>query len=250
VDFVTERWIEARDARLFLRGWGEDETTAVLFWHGVGLTSRAGLALAVAGPQLAGEHGLRVLALDAPGFGRSPALEPAAYDPHSLADLVPPLLDALGVERAAFMGFSWGGDVGCHVAARHPERLTALVLLDAGYRDPPFDPLLPYEAYLERNEAKARELPAVSVPPEVVAAVEHGIAQALPSTTRARLAESGVPVLVVASAEARRADLDRFAVDVPQAEILRPEGAGHDVLGDGGPELVRSVGRWLSRSRS
>jgi len=62
------------------------------------------------------------------------------------------VLDELGLDRAAFMGFSWGGDVGVHVAARHPERLTGLVLLDAGYRDPPFDPAQPFEAdWLEAN---------------------------------------------------------------------------------------------------
>jgi len=110
-----------------------------------------------AGPILAREHGLRVLAPDAPGFGKSPALEPSDYHPHALADLVPRLLDALDIERAPFVGFSWGGDVGCHVAARHPERLTALVLLDAGYDDPPFDPSQPFAEYLAENEAAWEE---------------------------------------------------------------------------------------------
>lgn len=156
------------------------------------------------------------------------------------------MLDALAIDRAAFMGYSWGGDVGCHVGARHSERLEALVVLDAGYWDPPFDPLQPYEAYVERNEALARKTDDVTVSAQVVAAVEHGTSRALPSSTWPRLASSGLPVLLVAQAGASDPDLARFARAVPQAELLRPAGVGHNVLGDGGPEVVRAVGEWLA----
>jgi hypothetical protein len=67
-------------------------------------------------------------------------------------------------------------------------------------------------------------------------------AQALPSTTRANLATSGLPILVVAAEK----DLARFAVDVPQAEIRRPGGVGHDVLIDGGPAVISLVADWLA----
>ena len=188
------------------------------------------------------DHGLRVVALDAPGFGRSPALEPAQYHPHALADLVPPLLAALELERVAFMGYSWGGDVGCHVAARHPDRVSALVLLDAGYRDPPFDPALPYEHCLARYRELAARTEGVRVDPAVVAAVEHGIAQVLPSTTHARLS---LPVLLVADAAAAEEDLASFRAGVPHAEVLRPGEPGHNVLRAGGAETVRAIGDWL-----
>jgi pimeloyl-ACP methyl ester carboxylesterase len=245
------------------------------------LTARASLVVAPAAPQLA-EQGLRLFALDAPGFGKSPPLEAERYRPHALADLAARLLDALGLDRAAFMGFSWGGDLGIHLAARHPDKLTALVVLDAGYRDPPFDPAQPFEAYLAENEefweqackpsweeafAAARTRlhrwdPAIEeafrsawreedgrlVPsgsPGVVAAAEHGIAQALPSIVRPALAAAGLPVLLVASKAASEEDLTRFTADVPQADIRRLAGANHDVLNDGGPEVVRFVGDWL-----
>jgi pimeloyl-ACP methyl ester carboxylesterase len=246
VDFGTDRWIEAGDARLFVRIWGGEGGRDVLYWHGVGLTSPAGASLGEAAPQLARGHGLRVLALDAPGFGRSPALEPSRYHPHSLADLVPPLLDALGLECVAFLGYSWGGDVGCHVAARHPERLSALVLLDAAYRDPPFDAALPYAHYLERNRELAERTEGVTVDPGVIAAVEHGIAQALPSTTTATIP---VPVLLVADAATGEDDLARFRADVPHADVIRPREPGHNVLGAGGPETVHDVGDWLEEAR-
>ena len=140
------------------------------------------------------------------------------------------------------MGYSWGGDVGCHVAPRYPDRVSALVLLDAGYRDPPFDPALPYEQRLEQNRELAACTEDVCVDPAVIAAVEHGIAQALPSTTRARLS---LPVLLVADAAATKDDLASFRVDVPQAEVIRPREPGHNVLVAGGAVTVRAISDWL-----
>lgn len=287
---MDEFWVTGGETRLHLRGWGKPSAHPVLCWHGVGLTNRASLFLNEAGPQLALDHGLRILALDAPGFGASPPAERDAYHPHALADVVPPLLDELGLVRAAFIGFSWGADIGCHVAARHPDRLSALVLLDAGYADPPLDPSLGYDERVERFEREWHEACAPSwdailsrlreharrwsaaveegwragwneedgrlVPsraPWVVAAVEHGMARNPPSSTYPLLATSGLPVLVVTAGDARPENLTRFAADVPQAELRVVEGAGHDVLTDGGPEIVRAVGEWLqanTRSRS
>ena len=279
---MDELRVTAGDTRLHVRGWGEPGGDPVLCWHGVGLTNRASLFLSEAGPQLAFDHGLRIFALDAPGFGNSPAVEREAYHPHALADLVPPLLDALGLVRAPFLGYSWGADVGCHVAARHPDRLTALVLLDAGYADPPLDPSLDYDDRLERLEREWLEAcapswdavlsrlrqdarrwsPAIEagwragwreengrlVParaPWVVAAVEHGMARNGPSSTYPLLATGGLPLLVIVAGDAAAEDLTRFAAAVPQAEIHRIDRAGHDVLTDGGPEVVREIGEWL-----
>jgi pimeloyl-ACP methyl ester carboxylesterase len=282
---MDERWIDVADTRLFIRSWGNAGGRPVLYWHGVSLTARASLTLNAAGSVLA-DRGFRALAPDAPGFGKSAPLERDTYHPHALADFVARLLDALGLERAPFMGFSWGGDVGLHLAARHPERLTALVILDAGYEDPPFDPSQPFETYLEENErfweeacerswtaalATARRrfnrwspeieesfrvawrqengrlVPSGS--PSVVAAVERGMAQALPSTARPAVAAGGVPVLLVASQDASEEDLARFTADLPQAEIHRATGARHDVLADGGPALVGLVCDWLDKNR-
>ena len=279
---MDERWVDFDGKRLFVRSWGDSDRSPVFYWHGVHIAGRASMAINEAGPILAAQHGLRVLALDAPGFGRSPALEPEAYHPHALADLVPSLLDALEIDSAPFVGFSWGADIGCHVAARHSDRLTALVLLDGGYADPPFDPSETLEEYAGQNQAaweeeiepswdalfarvrlrfrrwneaiessvragrleqRGRIVP--SGDPRVLAAVQRGIAQAFSSTTRPALADSGLPVLLVAGAHAGDADLGRFADEVPQAEIYRPGGVGHDVLIDGGPRVIAFVADWL-----
>ena len=71
--------------------------------------------------------GRQVIAPDVRGFGAS------ALAPFSIADLahdVAALLDHLGIARAAVGGLSMGGYVALAFAARHRQRLSALLLAD------------------------------------------------------------------------------------------------------------------------
>ncbi|HEY7371311.1 MAG TPA: alpha/beta fold hydrolase [Polyangia bacterium] len=70
----------------------------------------------------------RVIAVDARGFGESPAAGP--FTIADLADDLAALLDRLDVARATVLGMSMGGYAALAFAARHPERLSALVLAD------------------------------------------------------------------------------------------------------------------------
>lgn len=225
--------------RVALAYWYDEHAQSLLCWHGVGFTSSASLTFAELAPLLV-EHGFRILALDAPGYGSSPALPRAAYHPHALADLVPQVLAACDVDRPIFMGFSWGGDVGCHTVARHAEKLSGLVLLDAGYSDPPFDPSLPYATYLELNKQRAARQ-RTTVDPRVVAAIELGMAQAPPSATRGAIAVSRLPVLLIAARSAPQGDVNRFVRDIPQARVVHAKGLAHNVLADGGQFVVQAL---------
>ncbi len=119
---------------LRVREWGKEDAPPLVYWHG--LNPFGALELNEAGPVWANEYGFRVIAPAAPGGGDSPPLADLdAYRPTRLADLVAALLAALTVDRAAYVGYSWGASIGMHFAARHAERLAALVLLDAGYTD-------------------------------------------------------------------------------------------------------------------
>lgn len=73
-------------------------------------------------------NSFRCILLDHRGHGRSD--RPRTREAHSMtryADDVVELLDHLGVERAAFWGYSQGWTVGLALAALHPERLTGLL---------------------------------------------------------------------------------------------------------------------------
>lgn len=81
---------------------------------------------------------VRVLAVDARGFGESPLGPTGKASIAELADDLAALLDALGVARAAVLGMSMGGYTALAFAAKHPQRLTALVLCDTrADADPP-----------------------------------------------------------------------------------------------------------------
>ena len=80
----------------------------------------------------------RLLRYELPGHGGTPAL-PGAYSIDGLAAGVLALLDSLGVERAAYCGISLGGMIGMSLAAREPDRISALGLVCTAAFLPPAD---------------------------------------------------------------------------------------------------------------
>lgn len=73
------------------------------------------------------QRGVRVIAMSRFGYLRTP--RPADASPEAQADAHVCLLDALGIERAAVMGVSAGAPSAMQTAIRHPERVSALVLV-------------------------------------------------------------------------------------------------------------------------
>ena len=133
---MQTRLVDVGDTRLAVREWGDADGRPLLFWHALG--DHTSLQPIEAAPILV-RDGFRVLAPDAPGFGGSPRLPDERYQLPALVEVARALLDALGLDRVVWVGSSWGGTVGVHVAAAHPERVEALALLDGGYVDPSFD---------------------------------------------------------------------------------------------------------------
>ncbi len=79
---------------------------------------------------------LRVVRFDARGHGRSPV----PSGPYEIADLgrdVLALMDALGIERAAYAGISIGGMVGMWLGSHAPERIDCLALMCTSAHLPP-----------------------------------------------------------------------------------------------------------------
>jgi pimeloyl-ACP methyl ester carboxylesterase len=110
--------IDAGDARLHVREWGSDGGRPLLFWHALG--DHTSLQPIEAAPILVEEYRLRVVGVDAPGFGGSPRLDDDRYELPSLVELAREAIDGLGLERVVWMGSSWGATVGVHVAAAYP----------------------------------------------------------------------------------------------------------------------------------
>lgn len=73
------------------------------------------------------ERGFRVIAMSRFGYLRTPL--PADATPAAQADAHACLLDTLGIERVAVVGASAGAPSSMQFALRHPNRISALVLL-------------------------------------------------------------------------------------------------------------------------
>ena len=100
--------------------WGAGHPLLLLMGFGDGLDAWANQIPAFAGK-------FRTIALDHRGTGQSEA-PPGGYSILQFADDAIGLLDRLGVERAHVLGYSMGGRVGQDMAARYPDRVSALIL--------------------------------------------------------------------------------------------------------------------------
>ncbi|RBY78622.1 alpha/beta hydrolase [Blastococcus sp. TF02-09] len=101
----------------------------VVLVHGLGMSGRYLLPV----QRLLAED-FRVFAPDLPGFGRSTRPARPLTLPE-LADALVTWMDAVGLERAGLFGHSLGCQVAAHVADRHPDRVSCLVL-GSPSRDP------------------------------------------------------------------------------------------------------------------
>jgi pimeloyl-ACP methyl ester carboxylesterase len=77
---------------------------------------------------LAGD--LRLLAWDAPGFGRSSDV-PESWRMNDFADAAADWIRELGLERPHLLGLSWGSSIALEVYRRHPDLPASLILASA-----------------------------------------------------------------------------------------------------------------------
>ncbi len=225
----------------------------VLLLHGIGggrgawgdSGSATGAALAAAGHL--------TLAVDFPGYGLSPALEP--FDLAGLARSVVALIDQLGAGPAVLVGHSMGGMVAQEVAALAPGRLCGLVLASnspafgrpggdwqQGFLQSRFAPL---DAGLGMAGLAAQLVPAMVAPGTAAPVLDAAQAMmaAVPEATyrcavtalvafdrRLNLPQIAVPTLVITGAHDRTAAPEvsrRMAERIPGATCIIVPGAGH-----------------------
>jgi pimeloyl-ACP methyl ester carboxylesterase len=98
----------------------------LIFFHGIGMHRLVYLKLLSRLPQL----GFLVVAIDAPGHGETFAPKRGEHTfAHRIA-VTEQILESLGIKRAVLVGHSMGGRTAAELAARHPERALAVVLID------------------------------------------------------------------------------------------------------------------------
>jgi pimeloyl-ACP methyl ester carboxylesterase len=198
-------------------------------------------------PDRLASGGARAVVYDRVGFGYSthPDPAPGRYTYESSARDLAGLLDALGIERAALAGWSYGGAVVQTFAVREPARVSQLVLIGA------VGPAIEQDtALLDRLIASPVGLPLLawlaSVPPlarvataATLGAAFGGAGAVPPGWTERAMATLALPgTLEAFVAEARRgepAGLRAEAIAVPALvlhgarDLLVPLAVGEDL---------------------
>ena len=217
---------------------------AAIFVHGFCQSS------AYWGPTLArlGGLGRRGLAPDLPGFGAS-ARARGPYTMEGYADRLAAWLDGLDLDRVAVVGGAMGSVVAQHFALRHPGRLDRLVLVATGATldDPAaaatradvlaaapwtLETMRPIvELFFHRRVAD--EVRDAYERIALMASREAGVSAArsnAASDTTARLAEIGVPALIVQGRHDRirtPAHGNRMVQLMPRARLVVLDASSH-----------------------
>lgn len=124
------RFVDVNDVTVHYKTAG-DGTPALVLLHGFGASVFSWRDVM----EPLGKHG-KVVAFDRPAFGlteRPLSWEKGSnpYAPDAQVDLVVALMDALSIDQAVLVGNSAGATVAINTALTHPERVQALVLVDA-----------------------------------------------------------------------------------------------------------------------
>jgi 3-oxoadipate enol-lactonase len=137
--------IPVNGVRLYIEDTG-GSGPPILFSHGLLYSCRMWDAQV---PSLRGSF--RCISYDHRGQGQSEVTEDG-YDMDTLALDAAALIRSLGIQPVHFVGLSMGGFIGMRLAARHPELVRSLVLLDTSADPEPPDDLPRYRmlTFIER----------------------------------------------------------------------------------------------------
>ncbi|HLY34224.1 MAG TPA: alpha/beta fold hydrolase [Jatrophihabitantaceae bacterium] len=126
--WLTERIVQVRGKGIFVAETGQGAPVVLLHGGGPGASGVSNYARNI--EALAKDF--RVIVPDLPGYGRS-AKGVDGSDPFGyLADHIRGLLDELGIERADFVGNSYGGACALRLALDTPQRVRRMVLMGPG----------------------------------------------------------------------------------------------------------------------
>ena len=131
---------------------GDARHPTVIFLHGFTGSSEDWRSVVAA---LDGRY--RCLAVDLPGHGASLGLPPEDYTIEGATRSLLALLDEIGAERPALVGYSMGGRLALYLVLRHPERCAGLFLESVS---PGLEDAMEREARRRSDEEKAERLEA------------------------------------------------------------------------------------------
>ncbi|MER2135017.1 MAG: alpha/beta hydrolase [Arthrobacter sp.] len=265
------RFVQAKNWKIHYYEAGEGHPLLMLHGSGPGATGWSNF-----GPnmrELATKY--RCIAADMPGWGRSDAV---TADERDHVEAAVQLLDALGIEKAAFIGNSMGGMTSIRFAMEHPDRISHLItmgsgggssifapagrsegikVLQAAYHDPSpagmrrlvnimtFDPEFATDALVnQRSEA------AMSRPDHLQNFID-GIPAGRRTMDLSPLAESTVPALLIHGRDDRVVHFENslsLVAKIPNSRLVLLNRCGHWAQVEHPEEFNRLVDDFVSNN--
>ena len=142
------RWFDSVDGRMHYVDEGPRDGRPIVMVHGNptwGYLYRRFIAAVT-------QAGYRAIVLDHLGFGRSDKPDqPELYQIHRHGDRCEALLESLNLKDATILVQDWGGPIGLTWAARNPDRVRSLAILNTFAHRPPGKVPLPLPLKLFRT---------------------------------------------------------------------------------------------------
>lgn len=121
---MVSRYIDVHGLRTHVLEWGDAGAPDLLLVHGSGDTASTWTAVA---ESLQDRY--HIVAPDLRGHGQTERAAGSFLLDDFVGDVVG-LIEQLGLERPAYIGHSWGGNIGTVIAADYPELISAALLED------------------------------------------------------------------------------------------------------------------------
>ena len=171
---ITYRTVDVDGLKLFYREAGPKDAPTLLLLHGF---PSAGHMFRDLIPQLADRF--HIVAPDLPGFGQSemPARDKFAYTFGHMAGVIDRFTEVIGLKRFTIYVFDYGAPTGFRIAAKHPERITAIISQNGNaYEEGLSEGWTPIRAYWEdASQANRKALRAFLTPETTSWQYTHGV---------------------------------------------------------------------------